>query len=195
MASPFGIIRRNDNPSIFSNYNPYTIHNIKLLFKLNNVDSLKLLSKEYVNNNSKLNWLCKNCNKEFKSSWSNIIGGKRYCNYCSHSKRYDNYKDYTLELEQECQKRGYDLITKYIHRGTDKFKYICKKHSDKGIQISYYDRFINARQGCKYCGIESRGILHRMDEEKIKCLVEEKGLIYCGVDYNNEERKDKKANI
>ena len=194
-AIPLGIIRRNDKPSVFSKYNPYTIHNIKLWLNNNNIETMELLSETYENANSKLKWLCKSCGKEFKMSWGDALRGKRYCNFCAKSKRFDGYKDYTLEISNECDKRGYRLITPYIHRSNDDFEYICNKHKDKGIQHSYYDRFINSGQGCKYCGIESRGILHRKQEEKFRELVESKGLIYRGVNYDNDNTIWKKANL
>lgn len=194
-AIPSGIIRRNDKPSIFSKHNPHTIHNIKLWLKNNNIETMELLSETYENAHSKLKWLCKNCGKEFEMSWDSALGGKRYCNFCAKSKRFDGYKDYTLEISNECNKRGYKLLTSYIHRCFDDFEYICNKHKDKGIQHSCYDRFINCGQGCRYCGIESRGYLHRMQEDKIKELVESKGLIYHGVNYDNDDKKEKKANI
>lgn len=195
LVIPSGIIRRNDNPLVFSKYNPYTIYNIKLWLKINNIDTMELLSETYENNHSKLKWLCKNCEKEFEMSWSDALRGKKHCNFCARSKRFDGYKDYTLEISNECNKRGYRLITPYIHRSNDRFEYVCNKHKDKGTQHSCYDRFINSGQGCKYCGFESRGILHRSDEEKFRKLVESKGLIYCGANYDNDDTVWKKANL
>lgn len=194
-AVPLGIIRRNDTPLVFSKYNPYTIYNIKIWLKNNNINSIELLSDVYVSSTSKLKWLCKNCGKEFEASWDSVLQGKRYCNFCAKNKRFDGYKDYTLEISNECEKRGYKLITQYVHRCTDDFEYICNKHKEEGVQHSYYDRFINCGQGCKYCGIESRGYLHRTQEDEIKELVESKGFIYHGVNYDNGDKKYKKANI
>lgn len=195
LAIPLGIFQRGDKPSVFSKYNPYTIYNINLWLKNNNIDTIELLSDTYENSKVKLKWLCKNCGKEFYMSWNDAISGKRYCNYCAKSLRYDNFRDYYAEIKKECDKRQYTLLTHKINRSNDEFKYICNKHKDKGVQSSYYDRFINHHQGCKYCGIESRGVLHRMSEDKIKTLVENKGLIYCGINYDNSNTKYKKVNI
>jgi hypothetical protein len=64
-----------------------------------------------------------------------------------------------------------------------------------GVQKATYDSMINTGRGCYYCGIESRGEKHRLSEEKIKNLVESKGFIYAGYDYDNENKKSKKVNV
>ena len=195
LAIPQGIIRRNDNAKPFSKHNPYSVHNIKTWLKNNQIDTIELLSDKFESNSKKLKWLCKNCGSEFETSWDTIKYGKRYCNYCAKSLRYDNFRDYYAEIKRECDKRQYTLLTHKINRSNDEFKYICNKHKDKGLQSSCYDRFINQHQGCKYCGIESRGYLHRMSEDRIKSLVEEKGFIYHGFNYINDDKKSKKVNI
>ncbi len=192
---PQGIIRRNDDACIFSKYNPYTIYNINIWLKNNNIDSIELLSDTYINSSNKMRWKCKNCNTEFEASWCSIQSGKRYCNYCAKSIRFDDFRDYYNEIKIECDKRNYILLTEQINRSNSEFQYICNKHKDKGIQLSYYDRFINSHQGCKYCGIEQRGIARRLNESDIKELVEKKGFIYHGINYDNENKKEKKVNI
>lgn len=195
-AYPNGIMRRNDKPSIFSKYNPNTIYNIHLWLKINQIDSLELISTEFVNSSEKLKWICKNCGNEFYASWRQVYSGnKRYCNFCAKSKRFDDFRDYTNAIKLECENREYILLSEYIHRGHDKFDFICNLHRDYGIQTTTYDRLINRNQGCRYCGIEKRGIKHRMDEDKIKALVETKGLIYHGVNYDNDDKIEKKVNI
>lgn len=193
--TPSGVIRRGDSSEIFSKYNPYTIENIKLWLRNNNITSIELLSNEYKNSASNLRWLCLNCGNEFETSWNTISQGKKYCNFCSKSKRYDGLKDYTSEIQAECSKRGYSLLSESINRSSDDFQYICNKHSDKGIQYSTYDMFVNRKEGCKYCGIERRGKNRRLKVSKIKSLVESKGFIFCGVNYNYGDSSRKKVRI
>lgn len=195
LAIPFGIIRRNDKPIVFSKHNPHTIYNIKIWLKNNNVDSLELLSDEFLGSKQNLKWMCKNCGEIFDATLATIFNGKKYCNHCSHSKRYDDLKDYFYIISNECKNRNYKLLTKVISRSNSEFEYICNKHDDMGIQHSNYDRFINSKQGCKYCGIESRGIIHRLEEYKIKQLVESKGFIFHSVNYDNDNNKKKTVNI
>lgn len=173
--------------------NPYVIENIKLYLFENN-KTLKILGLEYKNAYSKINWMCE-CGEIFSSSWGAVQSGKSYCNFCAKSKRWDGYRDYTSEVKSYCKEKGFTLLTEYIHRCGDIFEYICDKHRDKGIKTSTYDQMVSCGRGCMECGIESRGIKHRFDENKFKVLIESKGFIYVGYDYDNINSKYKKVNI
>lgn len=173
--------------------NPHSIDNIKR-FIINNNLTISLLSDSYTDNKTKLWWRCE-CGKHFQTSWDEMRGGKHFCNFCAKSKRFDGLRDYYKEVKEECEKRGYVLLTTEIKRSMDKFQYICKKHSDMGIKSSTYDQMINCHRGCRECGIISRGEKHRLDESVYKAAVEKVGFIYMGYDYNNSSTKYKKANI
>ena len=173
--------------------NPYSIPNIKKY--LNSCGStLSLLEDKYLNSTTKMLFKCE-CGKQFYTTWSDILRGKRYCNFCAKSKRFDNFRDYTKEISDYCESKGYSLLTHKINRCFDSFEYVCLKHQDKGIQRSNYDRMINSSQGCKYCGIESGGISQRSNEDIFEKAVEKVGFIYVGCDYNNPNTKWKRANI
>lgn len=173
--------------------NPFTIKNIQQYFKMNDF-TCELLSTQYVNAGSKLTMRCE-CGSIFEASWSSVISGKKYCNFCSKSKRFDGMYDYTSAIREHCNAMGYTLLTQYIHRGKDKFDYVCNKHKEKGVQTSSYDQMITSHRGCWYCGRESIGISMRSDEKKFVEAVQRAGMIYVGVDYNNDGKRYKKANI
>lgn len=186
-------LQTNRHPQKYHIQNPFSIDNIKNFIKQKECVS-KVLSTEYINSKSKLLIKCE-CGNVFSTTCSELINGKIYCNHCAKSKRYDGKTDYTKLIYNECNNRGYLLKTDYIHRSNSSFNYICKKHYDKGIQSSNYDRFINMNQGCKYCGIERRGIKRRKSEDYYKELAEEKGFEYVSVDYNVRNNGSKKANL
>lgn len=188
-----GNILQNKTPSKFHSKNPYTLENIDMYFKNNNITTSRL-STEYIHNQTVMTWKCE-CGNEFNATWNDVIGGKHYCNKCARSKRFDGFRDYTQEVRKECERRGYILLTDYIHRANDKFEYICKKHIEYGVQFSTYDRMVNCNRGCKQCGIESRVEKHKIPEHKLKELAESKGFIYAGFDYDNEGMSNNKVNI
>lgn len=195
LALPSSIINRQDTPEPFSKYNPYTISNIKKWLKIHLVN-LELISDTYNRSNEKLKWRCGNCGNIFDTSWATVLGGKKCCNYCSHSKRYDGFRDYYGIVKSECDKYNYELLSSEINRFTDVFEYICNKHKEYGIQHSTYDSMIRSGRHCLYCGIEVRGFKRRIDESEIKMIVEEKGYIYCGVNYDNHDLSSRKrANV
>ena len=179
---PQGIIMRNNKPLIFSKYNPYTISNISLWLKINNIP-IEIISKKYLGSDEKMDWKCLICGNLFSTTWAIIRGGKRSCNFCSKSRRYDNKTDYYNRIINECQKYNYILLSDKIPRANSRFEYLCVKHKDKGILHSTYDNMINGNKHCKYCGIENRSLKHRLSEKSIQELVESKGFIYNNVLY------------
>jgi hypothetical protein len=173
--------------------NPFSISNIKRYLKYIG-STLILLEEKYNNSSTNMSFQCE-CGTIFNATWNSIIRGKRYCNFCSKSKRWNGYRNYTKEIKDYCEYMDYILITQYINRCFDSFEYICNKHEEKGLQHSNYDQMINSNRGCYYCGIESRGISQRLDENIFKELIVRVGFIYVGCDYNNENSKYKKVNI
>jgi hypothetical protein len=86
-----------------------------------NNKNLKLLSNEYINNSTKLKYLCKKCNNIHNITWSNFKQDYG-CPYCA------NNAKLTIEfIRQEFSKKGYILIsTEYINSITN-LEYECKK--------------------------------------------------------------------
>lgn len=85
------------------------------------------------------------------------------------------------EVKQICSEREYTLLTEeheYIDVKSP-IKYICSKHSDKGIQTGCLGNFLTGR-GCWYCGRERVGMSHRKDisEDELKKMCEEKDFTY-----------------
>ena len=100
---------------------------------------------------------------------------------------------YTYEYIKNCfEERGYSLIEEY--RGdikvTDKLKYTCNKHQDKGIQYISFSKLNSCGQGCYYCGREVTEQAHKIKLNKNDCdkkLCEEKGFIYKGTIRENKK--------
>ncbi|MBM7835712.1 hypothetical protein [Clostridium sardiniense] len=79
----------------FSSYivhpsNPYTIYNVKLYIKHNNLNC-ELLSEEYHSRDEKLIFKCK-CGNIFYTRWGTFISGKNRCDICSKRKSSLEYK-------------------------------------------------------------------------------------------------------
>ncbi len=193
MALPSSIIRRNDNPPIFSKYNPYTIRNIKTWIKNNNIQSLDLVSDEYLSSSVKMTWVCRKCKNEFNASWNDVLQGKRYCNKCAKINRYDtvNYTDYNFLVEEKCKQLNYELLpNQNIVRSNTRFKYICNKHRSYGVQVSYPNNFITdyGNGGCYQCGVEKRSLAKRKSISYLKKITNSSGMIYEGVEYSENDK-------
>lgn len=180
----YNSIRRNNNHSKYSIYNPFTTENIQHVLDLE-TDGTTIQDTSFDDINQKINFRC-SCGNNFTMKLSQFVSGKRYCNYCSKSKRYDGLLNYTKIISEECANRGYTLLTDNIQRASQTFEYVCNIHSDKGVQRANYDRFINRGSGCLYCGIIKRGASHRLTDEEIAHVVEDKGFEYVGKHYEKK---------
>lgn len=181
-------------PNKYSKFNPFTIDNIQFLLD-NETDGVTIISNCYHNNAEKLQYQC-SCGRLFEMTTSQFVSErKRYCNYCSKSKRYDGKTDYITLIKNKCEKLGYILLTDSINRSMDEIKYICNKHQDKGVQSTTPDRMLKQNQGCKYCGIESRGVKHRIPINQIKKLLNDKNFQYVNHDYIRYNNSSKRIRI
>jgi len=190
-ATPGDIKRRRSEPVVFSKYNEYTIENMNVFLIKNNLP-IELTSTTYFNSTQKLNFKCE-CGRTFKTTWQTILGGKKCCNYCAKSKRYDTkcFTDYYKLVEDKCIDSGYVLLTdQKITRNRTKFKYICKKHYEYGVQESTPENMVKdyGNGGCYLCGIEKRSISKRKPDDFFKTIVENAGMIFCGVDRLGDTR-------
>lgn len=97
----------------FSFRNKYTIDNIKLWLKKNNVeDSYELLSDTYINAHTNLKFYCKKHNKITYATWNNASKGK-ICYDCGVEKRTrrgEEHPSYNPNLTQEERDKGRKYI-------------------------------------------------------------------------------------
>ena len=103
-------------------------------------EGYKLLSKNYVNSQQKLLYICPNSH-EHNISWNNWQQGER-CFYC-----YGTIKKDIEFIRFEFKKEGYELLSKsYINNNT-KLKYRCPLGHEHFIG---WDKWISGRR-CPYC--------------------------------------------
>lgn len=183
-----GIIRDNSSPPPFSKNNPYVIQNIKNYININNIQSL-LLSDKYEGNCSPLLFQC-NCENKtiFKRSWADFLQGHNVCTSCS-IKRSDKYnmKHEWENIVKYFNEKQLELISTNIQKNSDRIKFICPKHRQKGEQSATWNQLKSKHTGCKYCACEYIGKLKRVPEDVIKELTTSKGFEYVSVEYNNSK--------
>jgi len=108
----------------------------------------KCLSTEYVNNNTKILWQCKEGHK-WEAIYSNIKSGK-WCPKCGILRKAEKQKLPGIKIAQKIAKRhgGKCLSTKYINNIT-KMKWKCKKgHKWDAI----LNNIKNSNHWCPECG-------------------------------------------
>lgn len=113
------IILKNRVPQRFGTRNPYTIYNINLYTKINNMDCV-LLSEKYVNSHDKLKWACKNCGNIY---YRNIVrqcktvdntGTNGLCEVCVNYQR-DGYYSVDNAIKNIEEFKSTDCILYFVN--------------------------------------------------------------------------------
>ena len=76
------------------------------------------------------------------------------------------------DIKKEFEEAGYELLSTEYHKNTDRMKYICPFHKDKGVQEMTYQNF-HAGKRCPYCAHRKR----KTQEEYIEELAIKKPTI------------------
>jgi hypothetical protein len=101
------LIRHNVHQGIVSIGNIYSIKNINKYIKLNGI-RVKLLSKDYTNQQDKLKFLCLSCKTKYECSWANFSRDRR-CMVC----RLKNHESNIGTNVKEYLKNKYNAIPEY----------------------------------------------------------------------------------
>ena len=119
-----------------------TIESVKESFEK---EGYTLLSKEYVNNSTKLEYLCLQGHKH-SISWNSWQQGRRYP-YCSNKARL------TFEfVKNSFEKENYMLLSKKYINNSDKLKYICSKGHVSSIRWNDWQQGIR----CPTCYLNNK---------------------------------------
>ncbi len=87
--------------------------------------SLKCLSKNYINNQSKYEWQCLDCNNRWLATYANIRRGKN-CPVCARQKADLNRRKYCIEdVRKIVEKLGGDLLEDKYKSFNSKYKVKC----------------------------------------------------------------------
>ena len=102
-------LRHSKEPKKFISSNPHTIYNIKLWLRKNEI-KYKLLSNEYVNNNSKLKFKCCN-NHIFDVTWSHFYNSNSRCPICAIENRKYIKNNFEKIKDDIYNEYGYKIIS------------------------------------------------------------------------------------
>ena len=155
--------------------NPYSIYNINLYIKLNNIKS-KLISTKYISNKDYLEFECE-CGEHYLAKWDKFQQGyKRCCRKCSYNKRIidntytiEDIKKYIIDNNIDVELLSNEYISIY--------EPLCFKCSCGEIYYCSFDKFKNKNQTrCKICSKTKSQYCIRLEEylksNNIKYLTE-----------------------
>lgn len=126
-----GKIKIGERPNIFGKSNPYTVDNIRLFIKNNNLN-IEWMSNEYTNNRKPETCKCLVCGNIWNICWSNLKQGKG-CPVCSTNKNAEKRKSNTEEFIKKAKivhgdKYEYFRVDYILAR--EKVFITCKEHGD-----------------------------------------------------------------
>ena len=140
-------------------------------------EGYELLSTEYVNKNTKLEYICPEGHKH-SISWDNFSHGRR-CPECAMKIRKSKLKIPYDEIKQAFELEGYILLsTEYINNSSQ-LEYICPKGH------KYSTNWDNFKQGrrCPECGIETVKSKLKLSYDEVRQGFEKEGYILLSTKY------------
>jgi len=132
-----------------------------------------LLSKEYINSNGKLDYICPN-GYQHEISWDNFRKGSG-CPHCS-----GNIKLNIKFIKKELKKENYELLTKNYKNAHQKLDYICSKGHTHNIAWGSWQQ----GQRCPYCVGQGKPTI-----EFIRKEFEKEGCKLLSKTYRNSQTK------
>ena len=135
-------------------------------------EGYSLLSKEYVNGNSYLHYICPN-GHQHKTKWGSWKQGNR-CPFCVHDKRRLTYE----KVKKSFEKEGYTLISKTYVNSRSYLHYICPNGHKHNIRWNNWQR----GQRCFVCTNT------KPTYEKVKQSFTKEGYILLSKDYKNSRQ-------
>lgn len=123
-----------------------------------------LISKEYKNSKTKMEFKCIMCGKSYNTDWSTFLKWEKYtCNECSNKIKGENQKHNYQEVKNlieslsDCKL----LSKKYVH-SKDKLELLCgcKNHTFK----TSLNSFLRGKQQCEYCSNHSKWNLDKVKQ-------------------------------
>jgi len=145
-------------------------------------EGYELLSKEYINSYTKLEYICPRGHK-YNISWGNWSQGRR-CPYCS---KYRNR--YTIEfIRSEFAKENYTLLSKEYKNAHQKLEYICPNGHRHSISWSNWNSKLKKHR-CSICSRKKVANSQRLDMDYIRKSFEKEEYKLLTTEYINSQQK------
>jgi hypothetical protein len=145
-----GNIIKGNEPEIFHKHNPYTIQNINHYLELNNIKT-KLLSTEYNNNTTPLQWKCQ-CGEVFSRNWRSFYHGEGECIYCIRKRKGAKERIDIDEIKNTVSEMGLNIVDDISEKAItsskfsliDKDGYLYYTHWSSIKNKKYPEKFLSS---------------------------------------------------
>lgn len=139
----------------------------------------ELLSTEYTNNSTLLNYIC-NCGNKSKINFHNYKNGNR-CKQCGNKKAQDSQKTSFEDVKQYFEDQGCELLSTEYTNAHNLLDYIC---SCGNKSIINFNSFKNGRR-CKQCGIKKIKTVLKTPFEEVKQYFKDQRCELLSTEYIN----------
>lgn len=147
----------------------------------------ELISQEYINANTKLEYICPKHRDKGIQEISIGSLSKHGCYWCGLESRSNKRKLNYEEIKKEFEKRGFTLLSKNYINSKTKLKFLCPKH---GIQYNDWTHFrISKINGCPECAEIARRNKKRTSFSFIQKEFKKRGYILISNNYKNRNTK------
>ena len=169
-----------------------TIDFIRDYIKSNDVNNYcTLLSTNYINSTTPLEFKCNVCGKNFKRDWAHLRRGRFRCEKCGIYAGATSLK-YTVEdVKEKLSEREYELIGNYVNASTP----VQVKCKNGHLFDLIFTHFLNGHSGCKQCANDNlkgennynwKGGLTEITEYLRKATYDWRREVYTSKGYNCE---------
>lgn len=149
---------------------------VKELFEVNNC---KLLSSEYINNATPLDYICE-CGNTSRITYANFRKGQR-CKECAKDKVKSKQRLSYEEVKTYFEKEGCKLLEKEYKNNATKMKYMCNCGE---VSFISFGKFQSGRR-CYNCGRKKVNNSRRSTYDDVRSVFEDSGYILLEDEYLN----------
>lgn len=172
--------KNKSNLAIFHDDNPYSLDNINMYIKNNNIN-VKILNQKYLGVKSEYNFICK-CGNKFNRTLDSFINAKSwYCRDCTFSIAQDKFRNKIEDVKKYFIERGFDpIFTEYKNATTP---LLCRNRDGYIGKISYS----NFKKGKSFTPFKPNS---EFLEENLKLFCDKKEIKFVGINKIGKTDKD-----
>jgi len=155
---------------------------------IDNIEGYKLLSKEYINNRTKLDILHEECGRTFPMTYDGFHGRKNRCPHCANEHRNDNNKYTFKEVKSYIENDGHYILMTEEYKNYRQELLVFHKDCNKKFKTNF-DRFKNQGYRCPHCYGTKKYTLEEV-KELVKNYKNGEYELLSTVYNNNKEKLD-----
>lgn len=159
-------------------------HSLEFVEKLFKDNDCTLLTKAYINEDQKLDYLCK-CGNKSITQLRTFKKGHVNCEECTKKLKSKKSRKYSIDdVKSIFENEGYELLSTEYTNTQKKLEYICTKGHKNTISLN---KFLGGRR-CPDCNNEDKKVRYRHEYEYVANIFKEKDCELLSHEYINSSQ-------